>query len=191
MSYTINIPTVGQSLGNSRPQVLGNFNYINTTLKVNHLFNEANAGKHYKVEMPRQSPSPTPAADEGLLFTKLSGGITRLVWKRDASATDIELTGIDPLAASSGYSTLPGGLIIQWGVTPGNVVSGTNVNFPTTFPTTVYYINAIQVNAASAAAQRCVSVIPNGLDKFVTRITTLGSSPVDSSCQIYFLAIGN
>ena len=137
MSYTFNIPTNGQSLGNSRPQVQGNFTYINTAFAINHIaFNQVNVGKHYKVEMPRQSPSPTPAATEGMLFTKLSGGITRLIWKRDGGATDIELTGIDPKNATNGYSTLPGGIIIQWGVVDSLASSGTvlfaaaNISFP-------------------------------------------------------------
>ncbi len=195
MSYTFNIPTNGQSLGNSRPQVNGNFTYINTAFSVNHIaFNQVNVGKHYKVEMPRQSPSPTPAATEGMLFTKLSGGITRLIWKRDGGATDIELTGVNPSAATNGYSTLPGGLIIQWGVVTTTSSSGT-VTFATnniSFPTACFMVNTTPKYSTAGG-------VPTSQANYSPNQTTLSNLKFDwvrvtnsSSYQgFYWIAIGN
>ena len=159
MSYTVNIPATGQSLGNSRPQVVGNFNYINTAFAINHVaFNQVNVGKHYKVEMPRQSPSPTPAAAEGFLFTKLANGITKLIWKRDAGATDIELTNVNPTNAQKGSTFLPGGLLLQWGKV--SLAAGTaNVTFQETFTSGGVTANPWSITLTLANSPTTVSVL--------------------------------
>ena len=191
MSFTPGIPRSGQSLGNSRPQVQGNFDYINTAFAINHVaFNASGVGKHKFMQMPEQVAAPTTLANEGALYTKEAQGITNLFWRQESNGTEIQLTNIEPLIAASGYTFLPGGLLLQWGVT-GSIASTSTVNFPIAFPNNTFFTNAIQINAANAAAQRCISVIPNGNASFKPRITTLGSSPIDSSCAIYFFAIGN
>lgn len=91
MTFTPNIPAVGQSLGNSRPQVLNNFAVLRSTIAENHFdVNDADAGKHGTAIFPEVgNPSfpnpPTTAANEGALYTKDSGGTTQLFWRQESN----------------------------------------------------------------------------------------------------------
>lgn len=134
MTFTPNIPGVNQSLGVSRPLIVGNFSAISTALAVNHVaLNSSGAGKHKFVQMPVQGSAPAAAANEGVLYTKTQLAISNLFWKRDASATEIQLTNINPTNAANGCSFLPGGLLIQWGKATLNASGVATVNFISSF----------------------------------------------------------
>lgn len=131
-SYITGIPRAGQSLGNSRPQVQGNFDYINTTIKVNHYFNEANAGKHKFVDLVEQnSADPPVVAGASTLFTKSSGPFSpqfgELFYKRDSGVL-IQMTYGNPSALVRGYSFLPGAILLQWGSVTTSSSAG-SINF--------------------------------------------------------------
>lgn len=133
MSYTTGIPIPGQSLGNSRPQVNGNFDYINTAFAINHVaFNASGVGKHKFLQMPEQVSAPVTLSSEGALYTKESLSITNLFWRQESNGTEIQMTNVAPTNANIGASFLPGGLVIQWGfVTLSNTSSPTaNVVLP-------------------------------------------------------------
>ena len=52
MTFTPNIPAVGQSLGSSRTQVLGNFSNYNTLVSVDHVSpNAAGQGQHKQITL--------------------------------------------------------------------------------------------------------------------------------------------
>jgi hypothetical protein len=147
MSFTPNIPAVGQSLGNSRPSVNGNFSTINTTIAVNHVaMNAAGQGKHKFIQMP-VTTVPSTAVQEIGLYTKLVNGLSRLFLRQENNGTEVQVSGVDPLIAATGYSFLPGGLLIQWGstTTTGAGSGTTPVVFPTTFTTLGVNTNAYSV----------------------------------------------
>jgi hypothetical protein len=89
MSFTPDMPFSGQSLGNSRLQVLNNFKNYYDTIALNHVApNTSGQGKHTFVEMPVQGSTPSTLAGEGGLFTKaLSSDPTKsiLYYQRDAN----------------------------------------------------------------------------------------------------------
>lgn len=115
MSYTTGIPRSGQSLGNSRPQVQGNFDYINTAFAINHVaFNSSGVGKHKFLQMPEQSAAPATIANEGALYTKEKTSITNLFWRQESSGTEIQMTNLAPTNNQKGCTFLPGGILIQW-----------------------------------------------------------------------------
>lgn len=59
------------------------------------------------------------------LYAKDVSGITSLFWRQENNGAEVRLTGVTPVALENGYSTLPGGLIIQWGS-----ISTVNFNTP-------------------------------------------------------------
>lgn len=139
MSYTTGIPRDGQSLGNSKPQVRGNFDYINTAFAINHIaFNSAGVGKHKFLQMPEQGSIPTTIANEGGVYAADKGGFTNLFWKQESGGGDssknqgesIQLTNITPSNSTPGRSFLPGGMLIQWGSV---TTSGNGSNTPVTY----------------------------------------------------------
>lgn len=190
MSFTPGIPSDGQSLGNSKPQVRGNFTVINDTMSINHVaMNSLGAGKHKFLQMPEQGSAPTTISNEGSLYTKEAQGITNLFWRQESNGSEIQLTNSGISATNRGYSFLPGGILIQWGF-QSNYSTGTDINFPISFSQIPFNIQVTQYDAFNTSDQRCVSAIFVDNVKFQARVTTLGSNPNDSSCKINWVAIG-
>lgn len=191
MSFTPGIPKSGQSLGNSRPQVQGNFDYINTAFAINHIaFNSSGVGKHKFLQMPEQSPNgPATLVDEGALYTRPSAG-TQLFWRPEntlATGTQIQMTNIPPVNSASGYTFLPGGMLLQWKTS--TLTSGlTPVTFPTNFDAATFPYSIQLTFAESTPAATTLSVSASS-------VTNLGfsirCSPTPSgSPTIYWIAIG-
>lgn len=109
-----------------------NTSYIESTLKVNHYFNEVNAGKHKRVVMP-QVTTPTilevPSGQVAIYGkTGLSG--SEMWFVRDGVlATDTSLTSsriTSPVTTDPGSTWLAGGFIKQMGsvssTTSGDII---------------------------------------------------------------------
>ena len=144
MSYTL-LPNSGQSLGQTRAAIRKNFELIQSGFNINHLaFDATNAGKHKFVEMPVQGSIPVILSGEGVLYTVTGGGgFTQLFYNRDLEGVgrSVQLTagtlsGTNNTTfgenSSTGWSFLPGNLLIQYGntLTLGN---NTGVTFPIAF----------------------------------------------------------
>lgn len=158
MSFTANIPASGQTLGNSRPQILNNFASLRTTIanatQPNHIdVNNIGAGKHIFIQMPAQVPTAIanqPGVGEGGLITQSIAGATQLFFAHDNETSGglpvyRQMTG--PLftgqggLAQGGTTMLFGGIILKWGRV--NAVSG-NIVFATecgsAFPTNCFSV---------------------------------------------------
>jgi len=141
MTYTFNMPFDGQSLGNSKPQVRANFNYIASSFAVNHVaYNTSQVGMHTFVQMPEQASDPTSGAAIGVLYTKSAQSYSNLFWRQESGGADpikdqaaiIQMTNLAPTNATKGSTFLPGGLLLQWNTrtlaTSGSSVTATFLN---------------------------------------------------------------
>lgn len=157
MSFTLNIPATGQSLGSSRTQVLNNFAVLRSTISAgsgdpsggqqpNHIdVNATGAGKHIFVQMPVQAKSALnlPLVNEGGLITNTVAGSSELMYARDNVNTYYQMTGPSTLttgAAPSGSIPLfgtPTAMFLKWGsFTP---IAGTNnVTYNSPFPNNLF-----------------------------------------------------
>lgn len=183
MTFTPNIPFSGQTLGNSRTQVLNNFAVLRSTLSnpslPNHIdVNSLGAGKHIFVEMPVQTPSAAnlPGANEGGMITQTVSGKSELFYARDNIATYFRMTG-DFLAAVNGYTTIFGGLLFQWGTATVTTL-GTSNNFPIPFPNNLFSL----VLTPITAAQYAISISASNLTSFTVK---------GGNSNAFFLALGN
>jgi len=116
MAYNQNIPQPADQLKNSQPQLLANFQEINTILDVNHVgFNLGDQGKHKFLQMPRQGIAPaTDATDLGLFaFLGANSGVSELNFRRQSNGASIPFT--EGVLASPGWTILPCGLVVKWG----------------------------------------------------------------------------
>ena len=116
MAYNQNIPQPADQLKNSQPQLLANFQEINTILDVNHVgFNLGDQGKHKFLQMPRQGIAPaTAATDLGLFaFLGANSGVSELNFRRENNGASIPFT--EGVLASPGWTILPCGLVVKWG----------------------------------------------------------------------------
>lgn len=164
MSYTPNVPTIGQSLGASRPLINSNFQYLNTWAAVNHYFNVANGGKHKFVQMPITT-IPTTAANEGALYTKVANGQSNLFYTCDNGTREYQITRCNDSATpfsrfgtntaygsppagftqEGGWTFLPGGLLFQYGFygKSGDTGSSGTVQYPTSFTTATFSVQLV------------------------------------------------
>lgn len=122
------LPNAGQTLGNSRSDIRGNFDTINTAFSVDHVeYALGDQGKHNRVTLPNQAAGSGVAtgATEGMVYSRqgVNSGTTELFYKRQsiAAGTDgipftesIETTS--PGADTDGWTYLPSGILMKWGV---------------------------------------------------------------------------
>lgn len=123
MAYDQNIPQSTDFLSTSQPQLLANFQAIQTLVAVNHEdFASANIGKHKFVTFPVQSATPATVAGDIALFSKASAltGQNELFFQQDTGdpLDIVPFTASDP--ATTGWTYLPSGLLLKWGTLAGN-----------------------------------------------------------------------
>lgn len=188
MTFFPNIPFSGETLGQSRPQVQGNFQILNNTISVDHVpMNSTGAGKHNKSTYPPQGSDPTTAAGEIALYCATGASGAELFMIRDnISGTKTNLTTskiATPLAAVSGYSWLPGGIIMQWGRDQfaGAAVAKT-VTFPTAFPTACWNVQVLGIGFNN---------IFHGDTNTTTSVIISKNQAVGNNQEFWWLAIGN
>lgn len=186
MAYQSSIPLAGDLISVSQTDILNNFQAIGSAFPVNHVdFNQSGVGKHKFVEFPNQSTDPAGALAEMTLFSKVTAGLSQIFYKRDASVTSIQLTGIDPVASTNGYVWLPGGIIVQWGFS-ASPTDDAQINFPLTFPHATFscIISPVKSGAVTNLRGPTLKQAP----------TTSGFTPRFSGTSldgITFFAIGN
>jgi hypothetical protein len=205
MSFTSNIPAVGQSLGSSRTQVLNNFASLRTTISngtlPNHIdVNNTGAGKHIFLQMPVQSPSAanlTLAGEFGVI-SKTANGNSELFFNRDGSNTTgtpnyYQLTAGTPVALQStpqgnkGSSFLPGGVIVNYGqYTTGG--DGVAITFLTPFPTACFGVVLTIISGSQPIVG--VYVVSGGSSPTTTQFIT-GRTTGSTNAAIFWYAIGN
>lgn len=185
MTFQPNIPQPTDLISVSQDDILQNFQSIDAAWNINHVdFNATGEGKHKYVEMPNQSSDPAGSANQFTIFSKVSGGgQSEIFYKRNAEATAYQLTGKNPSAAASGYTFLPGAMLMQWAfLTGASKNDGAAIVFPTAFGATPYSLqltasrNGISVNVLNAT-----SVTSTGF--------TLRTSS-NSNDGVWYLAVG-
>lgn len=118
MPYNQNIPQSTDALNQSQPQLLANFQAIDTLINVNHVdFDDPSGdqGKHKWVSFPIQASNPATGAAEVALFSRTSAitGANELCYRPSSSGTISEFTSSGQ--AASGWTRLPSGILLKWG----------------------------------------------------------------------------
>ncbi len=145
MSYNPSIPQADDLISESQLAIQTNFSQLNTIFEKDHVEYDnattADRGKHKQSTYPDSSSDPATAGNELALYSKDVGGNSRFFMRQESSGTVIQLSGIDPVLMTNGYTFLPGGVIFQWGeIAPVSGKSSTPVSFPIAFPNTVFQV---------------------------------------------------
>lgn len=176
MSYVL-LPDTGQSLGGTRAQIKENFTIIQTAFNVDHVdFDASGEGFHAKVTFP-QGTAPTVAVDNIVLYAKDTNSRPTIFMRQENNGSEVQLTGPTPSIGANGYTFLPGGALIQWGV---NVSAGNaSVTFPVAF-TTLYSITiGTRGNSGSSGYHRISTESASGFSVQAT-----------ATSGFYWMAIG-
>lgn len=198
-TYFPTIPAATDQISNSQPQIQNNFGSIMSLIDVNHGdFASPVAGQHNFVQMPNQNPTrPTSnIGDVGLYNFPGTGG--NQIWVRTPTANeanDIPMT--QGSKALPGYSYLPSGIILQWGINTGSSVALNSVTYPFTFPNRTLAIQVTPAVSSATDPDSAMTVIAaggmapttTGFNLMINRRTSSSGQPQPSS-QFYWLAIG-
>src|SRR5574340_1263877 len=113
MAYNDNIPQPADKLSTSQPQILQNFQALNTFTSVDHVaLNAANQGKHRVATFPTGLAHPVVGASEVGLYAAngTSSGLPELFINKTAS----QIPCTESLQATPGWTWLPSGLRLYW-----------------------------------------------------------------------------
>jgi len=181
VNFTPNIPTTGQTLGGTRDNIRNNFTNYYDNMTKNHVdVNQADRGKHKFLQMPDQASAPATAANEIGLYSKDVAGNSRLFLRQENNGPEIQLSGLTPSAAVSGYTFLPGGLIMQWGQATLGTSKTLVITFPIAFTTVYQVIPAITKEdrmiavTAQTNTNFTIRVEQNAADTFLVRYMAIG-----------------
>ena len=98
-----------------------------------------------------------------------------------------DFTGSNVSLTANGYQKLPGGLIMQWGKQPGNIISAATTTFPIPFPNAVFSITATGLSDGSTTYSNNINID--------SRYITTTSFVMDSSSThvngAYWVAFGH
>lgn len=131
MAMLTSKPDSGDILSVSQVNLKDNFDYLRTSLNKDHIVDfsvdssDALQGRHKQVSFNNRAFASlaVPAGTEGLVHV-FNGNI---YWRSINMPSSVQLSNDNvgtPLAATSGYSFLPGGLMIAWGKSA--IVNGNN-----------------------------------------------------------------
>ena len=141
--YTLT-PLASDSISDTQPKINQNFIGTNAWTAVDHEeFASPNAGFHKKVTLTAQSPAPSFTGTQLGIYNFVNPTTTKneiYVTKYNNNVlTDIPITASSFNNASgsqdSGYSYLPSGLILKWGLKDVTLSSNVgSITFPSPFP---------------------------------------------------------
>lgn len=164
--YTPNIPTVNQSLGNSRQAVVNNFANAFQTFAVEHVNgnSSSNPGYHNFVHLLRQT-ALTVGSNMLVLFSASSSERSALKYARDSSGTSFQITGPDPITANPGSTQLIGGMNMQFGTVITNPSSGSTrtVVFPNAYSSTPYSVVVSPIKDSGVTTSNYIYVVSSSI----------------------------
>ena len=188
------VPQAGQSLGFTRDTLKNNIQGIIDTIAINHFgTTDPNYGKHRYIQMPEVISAPATAIDEGAVYTKSINGTAQLFYRNENNGTEVQLTGTsaggtDTVAATNGYTFLPGGILMQWGI-KGSLSSTGSVSYLIPFPTNVFNVQSSLISkAGGTSSSNTVAPITGTITTSGFQYSYTGSS---SYVSFYWVALGN
>lgn len=183
-TFTDNIPSSGQSLGQTRQAINDNFGNYYGVMSVNHYApDDANKGKHKFLQMPEQASAPLTAVNELALYSKDVSGNSRMFLRQENNGAEIQISGVTPsISGNKGYTFLPGGFLMQWGRV---TINSNSLSWPVIYPIT-FDLPAYSV-MANASQDRTIYISNNTLS---TGMTISINTNMTNGQTIYWMAIG-
>lgn len=187
MAYNPNIPQPTDIIANSQADLLANFTAINDLININHqTFGAPNEGKHKFLQMPEQNMVPSTAENEAGLYAAVgtTSAEAELVFRRENNGQSIAFT--ECLAASSGWTRLPSGILMQWATV--SIVNSSTFTFPITFPTACFVVQL--TSYVSGSQQNFVNVVSGSVTTTQFQANSYTRSGSSSTSSVFYLAIG-
>lgn len=193
-TYSPNIPQPGDFPSQSQDQILQNYQYLQVFGQKDHQFpgstSTANVGTHKSVSLT-DGASPGITNVSSVLYANTGNGQSQLYFQNNA--INAQLTSFKagvPTAATNGATSLPGGLLLQWGQGTGTYNGSNDITFPVAFSATPYSVTATQIFVAGFRNFIQIDVSNTNATKWTPRLINDGGGNVAGSSTIWWMAIG-
>lgn len=182
-TYNNGVPDGPDNPSDDQPDMKINTQSIESIIAVDHIsFNTNGGGIHKQVTLLNQN-APGLGDGNGVLYANVVNGESWPIWQNNLGSTTLMSSATNN--GTNGYTSLPGGMLIQWGLVAAPGISGAVV-FPTPF------LAATPPFTIQLTMQRTLAVIGLvGVDN-ATPPTNSGFNYVASigSDILYWMAIG-
>lgn len=189
MAYNQNIPQPTDQLSQSQGDILANFQAIKTLIDVNHEdFASVSAGNHKQVIFTDQTanlPISVTGTQLGMYNALFATTAVQELFIKTAGGITVPFTAT--AGNSAGFTFLPSGIVLQWGV---NTLTGLDsVTFSIPFPTNCFiaFANVVSNSLTYNAAVAVNNFNDTTLNLNVTNRTTTGST----TAIVNWLALGS
>ena len=192
MTFTPDLPLATDLISVSQGNLRTNNNVIGDTFLLSQTAGGAQAMAVHR--MSESGADPTTAANVAAIYTKDAGGSfgTELYWRRESNGSVIRMSSGTPTfngGANRGVSFLPGGFLIQWGIST-NTWNGTpTITLETAFSSATTY--AVTANDTRAGALRSfVKIITRTTTTFTPLLIDDGGATSGSPATLLWIAVG-
>lgn len=191
MSYSTNTPQATDPISSTQGPISTNFSILNTTFASDHIpptnATSANWGLHQQVTLLAPLASdPSPSGTTSVVYSKTinnysSGSQEQLFFVN--SETGVEQITYPSSLGTSGWTILPGGLLMQWGTSTPSSTGPNSVTFSKTYGTGVYNIQCTFIKASTYNNSLSIGTVTTSGFQYY-----LNSAP--ASATVYWMAIG-
>ncbi len=200
MTFQTTKPAPNDDLDVSVTDIQQNFLVSNTVMDIDHFtFNNLTAQKGYHKKSTYVSniytlaAPPVTIAGQVAMYAANTVPGNVLASARDGVGTGTQLTNtLGPVVATNGYSWLPGGVYIQWGIVGPSSASSIPVLFVTSnidFPSACFNVNVVPIRAATSPGSDFSTCVVTG--SVTNTGFTIGNIGGHSVAGWYWTAIGN
>jgi hypothetical protein len=196
MTYTTNMPLVGQNINVTQPLIEGNFNYLATFAAGDHTpFNSTPIGTHQAIHLEQQGgvfpgADPLTSSSEIAFYNKLDNltptQFNRLWIRLPSNGAVLQWTGNvinaqnTGVGVNCGETMILGGIVVKYGNVPvsssGTTFTWTSIGL-SNFPNNCYGVSLTPTAATTSSA--------------ASGTTTNFTAKVGSSTNCFFIAFGN
>ncbi len=172
-TWTPNIPSQGQKLGNTRDPIRNNFTAAFNAMAADHFsFGQPNFGRHNKIRFPKvQTQSPGTGTNEYAVYTKTVGSLSQVFCQGQGQApggADFQLTapflapntGQNGVGSFTNYSFMPGGFLRIFGAA---MLTVNNQKITLGYQTSAMYSLQLTVNTPNPLVGGAATVNSNQL----------------------------
>jgi len=196
IDYNNDIPDSPNNPSDDQPLMKENTNAISQYVAVDHVaFGTNGSGHHQQVHLYNQTAPGLSWADGVLYANTFSSGIfgnqSYPVWQNALGS--FLLVNYPTSNTANGYTSIPGGIMIQWGIVVGSSANTIPVAFPVEFKkagvsTNAYFVTVIPERAATSPGSDFATVLVTG--SVTSTGFTIGNIGSHTMVNWYWAAIG-
>ena len=196
MSYSPNIPNIGDFCAISQKQMLANFQAINEAWLIDHvpLTSNNNVGRHNALTFIYQTVDPVPTSSQSVLYTKLDANlIPQLFFMPSNPLTPIQLTNSNLNTAQTGAG---GGDQVSFLAGPFTIYMGFVLNCPAVKPmillpsTNLIYVGLSMIASNNNGLGNQNSRTPVAIKILGNTFDIVRNANLPADTIVYYTAIG-